>query len=86
MDGASKNINRFTAKHFISFVSEAKDKNKIKNYKPSAESDISLEFRYFIMANRQRHIIITLAWIRIHCEIKNGKTRFTSWGKSMTES
>ena len=36
------------------------------------------------MANQQRHITITLVWVRIHCEIKNGKTRFTSWGNSMT--
>ena len=37
------------------------------------------------MANQQRYKIITLVWVRIHCEIKNGKTRFKSWGKSMTE-
>ena len=83
MDGASENINNFTAN---SLVSGAKDKNKIKKYKRNAESDIILKCRYSIMANQQRHIIITLVWVRIHCEIENGKTRFTSWGKSMTES
>ena len=41
---------------------------------------------HFILVNQQRHIIITLVWVRINCKIENGKTRFTSWGKSMTES
>ena len=51
----------------------------------SAESDISLKYNCFIMRNQQKHIIVTLVWVRTHCEIKNGKTTFTSWGKSMAE-
>ena len=47
MDGASEN-KQLHGKQFISLVSEAKDKNKIKKYKRSAESDIRLKGRYFI--------------------------------------
>ena len=37
---------------------------------------------YFILTSQQIHTTNTLVWIGIHCDIKNGKTRFASWGKS----
>ena len=45
---------------WLCLVSKANDKNKIKTYDQTAYSDISLKCIYFVLANQERHIIITL--------------------------
>ena len=69
-------------------VNKAKDKNKIKTCEQSADSDISLKCIFYWQTRKTYNYHSGSYEVSIHFEIKmnqNGKTRFTSWRKSMTE-
>ena len=73
---------------WLCLVSKVKDKNKTKTFKGSADSDISLKCILYWQTRKGITLSLWQLWVSIHFEIKmnqNGKTRFTSWRKSMTE-